>query len=718
MSSDNLWLTKHLARMTMRLYRLLIVMIALAGLLFGQSALAQAPEPSPEKLRALTDLLQDPSIQAWLQAQSKGKPAVPAQSPAVTRSGNIQEVIVGRIDATRRFLRELAAEAPKLPGELLQAWSTLSAEIQERGPLSVLALLALFAVLGFGVEWLFWWATAGLRRSMIALNLDIPEKRLHAAWTRTIYGMGVLLAYAIGSVGAFLLFDWPPVLREVVLSYLLAFLVVRLILVAGRIVLAPGAERFRMIPMADVTARFWFIWSGVLVAYFSIVKVTFDLLPMLGVSRIGDSLFGVICGIGLLGLALYVVWFYPALDGRRREGHKHWIGSALLSLYLVVVWLLLFTGTATPFYIGVILLLLWIAVQVNHLAVPHVLRPAGAVRGDVAVHSLTSVTWERGIRAALLIAAACLVAWISGVDLGSLSEGATTGTRFLRGVINVVVIVLLANFAWYVARAWIDHRLTAAAGEVDGDQARRDARLRTLLPILRNVLFVVLIVMAALVALSSLGIEIGPLIAGAGVVGVAVGFGAQTLVKDIISGVFFLLDDAFRVGEYIESGNIRGTVEGFSLRSIRLRHQRGALHTIPFGSLEKITNYSRDWAIDKIMVGVTYDTDLAKVKKIIREIGKELQADPELSPFILETLKMQGVEQFGDFAIQIRMKMMTKPGEQFAIRRRAYALIKRAFDSNGIKFAYPTVQVAGGEQSAAAVAQQGIELLKPPTPAA
>jgi moderate conductance mechanosensitive channel len=231
-------------------------------------------------------------------------------------------------------------------------------------------------------------------------------------------------------------------------------------------------------------------------------------------------------------------------------------------------------------------------------------------------------------------------------------------------------------------------------------------------------LFVVLIVMAALVALSSLGIEIGPLIAGAGVVGVAVGFGAQTLVKDIISGIFFLLDDAFRVGEYIESGNIRGTVEGFSLRSIRLRHQRGALHTIPFGSLEKITNYSRDWAIDKIMVGVTYDTDLAKVKKIIREIGKELQADPELSPFILETLKMQGVEQFGDFAIQIRMKMMTKPGEQFTIRRRAYALIKRAFDANGIKFAYPTVQVAGGEQSAAAVAQQGMELLKPPSPAA
>jgi small-conductance mechanosensitive channel len=697
------------------IHRLLILMVALAGLLIAGSALAQAPEPSPEKLRALTDLLRDPAIQGWLQEQAKDKPLASEDSAAATRSASVQQAIVNRIDSTRRFLRELTAAAPTLPGELSRAWSTLSAEIQERGPISVIALLVVFAVLGFGVEWLFWWATAGLRHSMIATSLDTVQKRLHAVWTRTIYGMGVLLAYAIGSVGAFLLFDWPPVLRQVVLAYLLAFLAVRLTFVLGRILLAPAAERFRVLPMASVTARFWFVWSAVLVAYFSVVKVTFDLLPMLGVSRAGDFLFGMLCGIVLLGLALFVVWGHPALDGRARESHKHWIGSALLSLYLFIVWLLPFTGSVTPFYIGVILLLLWIAIRINHLAVPHLMRPIGTEPTSVAVHSLTAVTWERGIRAVLLIGGAWLIAWISGVDVGKLTEGGTPATRLLRGAFNVAIIVLLANFAWYIARAWIDHRLAATVGEADRNDIRHEARLRTLLPILRNVLFVVLIVLAAMIALSSLGVEIGPLIAGAGVVGVAVGFGAQTLVKDIISGIFFLLDDAFRVGEYIESGSIRGTVEGFSLRSIRLRHQRGALHTIPFGSLEKITNYSRDWAIDKIMVGVTYDTDLGKVKKIIKEIGKELQADPEFAPFILESLKMQGVEQFGDFAIQIRMKMMTKPGEQFAIRRRAYALIKRDFDANGIKFAYPTVQVAGGEQATAAVAQQGMELVKPPS---
>ena len=111
-------------------------------------------------------------------------------------------------------------------------------------------------------------------------------------------------------------------------------------------------------------------------------------------------------------------------------------------------------------------------------------------------------------------------------------------------------------------------------------------------------------------------------------------------------------------------------------------------------------------------VSVIYDTDLDKVKRIIKQIGKELQADPEFAPHILETLKMQGVEQFGDFAIQIRLKMMTKPGEQFVIRRRAYAMIKKAFDANGIEFAFPTVTVAGGGEARAAVAQNGLDLVR------
>jgi small-conductance mechanosensitive channel len=216
-----------------------------------------------------------------------------------------------------------------------------------------------------------------------------------------------------------------------------------------------------------------------------------------------------------------------------------------------------------------------------------------------------------------------------------------------------------------------------------------------------------------------MGVEIGPLIAGAGVIGVAIGFGAQSLVRDVIAGVFYLLDDAFRVGEYIQSGNYKGTVESFSFRSVRLRHQRGALYTVPFALLGAVQNQSRDWVIDKMTVGITYDSDVDKARKIIKQIGLELAQDPEFAPLIIEPLKMQGVDALGDFAVQIRMKMMTLPGENFVIRRKALAMIKQQFTANGIKFAFPTVQIASEAEPMqpevrAAVAQRGLELAQPP----
>ena len=212
----------------------------------------------------------------------------------------------------------------------------------------------------------------------------------------------------------------------------------------------------------------------------------------------------------------------------------------------------------------------------------------------------------------------------------------------------------------------------------------------------------------------ALGVEIGPLIAGAGIVGVAIGFGSQTFVRDVIAGMFYLLDDAFRVGEYIQSGHYKGTVEGFSIRSVRLRHHRGPVFTVPFSLLGAVENMSRDWVIDKISIGVTYDSDIDLAKKLIKQVGLELAAEPDFAPLIMEPLKMQGVDAFGDFAIQLRAKMMTLPGEQFVIRRAAYARIKKAFDANGIKFAFPTVQIAGEKDSVnAAAAQEALMLARP-----
>ena len=320
----------------------------------------------------------------------------------------------------------------------------------------------------------------------------------------------------------------------------------------------------------------------------------------------------------------------------------------------------------------------------------------------------------------LLIATVVFEIWIFDVlNLIAPEEVAST-TVAIR---DIFLTVALSYLIWQIACFYIAGRLgeigTASGPSGTGRSPTIGSRLHTMLPLARLVLGIAIAVLATLTILSRLGVNIAPLIAGASVLGLAVSFGSQTLVRDIISGFFYLVDDAFRVGEYIQSGNYRGVVESFSLRSVKLRHQNGPLFTVPFGMLGAIQNMSRDWAIEKFNIGVTYDTDIDKARKIIKKVGQELKNDPELAAGIIEPLKMQGVQAFGDFAIQLRMKMMTEPGDvQFLARRRALALIKRAFDANGINFAYPTVQVAGGNAAAAdaasaALAQKGLEVLKP-----
>jgi small-conductance mechanosensitive channel len=322
----------------------------------------------------------------------------------------------------------------------------------------------------------------------------------------------------------------------------------------------------------------------------------------------------------------------------------------------------------------------------------------------------------------LVLLMATIEIWAFAVLSLFSAEDASVIRKEIRGA---VFTIILSYVVWQIACFYIGRLLSAAgrAPTVVGAAAlspSAGSRLHTMLPLARIALGITIAVLATLTVLSRLGVNIAPLIAGASVLGLAVSFGSQTLVRDIISGIFYLLDDAFRVGEYIQSGNYRGVVESFSLRSVKLRHQNGPLYTVPFGVLGAIQNMSRDWAVEKLTIGVTYDTDIDKARKIVKKIGLELKADPELAAGIIEPLKMQGVQAFGDFAIQLRMKMMTQPGDvQFLARRRALALIKKAFDANGINFAYPTVQVAGAsggassEPATAAIAQKGLELVKP-----
>jgi small-conductance mechanosensitive channel len=197
-----------------------------------------------------------------------------------------------------------------------------------------------------------------------------------------------------------------------------------------------------------------------------------------------------------------------------------------------------------------------------------------------------------------------------------------------------------------------------------------------------------------LIILSRLGIDIGPLIAGAGVVGLAIGFGAQTLVKDIIAGVFFLIDDAFRVGDYISAGSSKGMVEQLSLRSFKLRHPRGMVNTIPFGSIGTVTNFSRDYIITKLDFRVRYDADVERIRKIIKKkVYKVILKNEELASKLMGKIKSQGVRQMDDSAMVMRVKYKTIPGEQFVIRKEVYRLMQEAFKEEGIEFAHRNVTV-------------------------
>jgi small-conductance mechanosensitive channel len=689
-------------------------------------AQSESPQsPPPPQVQQLLQLLQDPTVRAWIDQQKN--PVVPPANETVSPAAS--EMMTERIAGLKDHLASLAAAIPRLPDELRAATGRLMDELQGRSAFAVLVLIGGFLVLGAGTEWLFRMATAPLQQRIVALPLHTVSERLRAIGLRLVLNLSGVVIFTLGSVGAFLAFDWPPLLRQIVADYLIAAIVLRLALVAGRFLLAPyvstpqAIEHFRLVPMSTEAARYWYQRLAVFVGWFAFGWATVHALRILGFSPGARSVVAYVLGLGLLAISLEVAWARPlaqsgeaALQGLPGRVSRN-VSASLLSVCFVLLWALWVAGFTRLFWLGAVALLLPAAIGATERAVRHTLRgPEGST--ETAGMELMPVYLSRGVRALLIVGAALFLAWVWQIDLVEMTSRDTLPTRLVRGILSSIVIILIADFIWQVAKTMIDRRLAglAAMGPPGSEEALRQARLRTLLPIFRNATFALVAVVAVLMALSALGVEIGPLIAGAGIIGVAVGFGSQTLVRDIISGIFYLLDDAFRVGEYIQSGSYKGTVESLGLRSVKLRHHRGPIYTVPYGQLGAVENMSRDWVIDKAILNVTYDTDLDKAKKIIKQIGKELAQDPEFAPHIIEPLKMQGVDQFGDFAIALRLKMMTRPGEQFAIRRQAYAMLKKAFEENGIKFAFPTVQVTGREEVEPAAAQQALKVVKGASP--
>jgi small conductance mechanosensitive channel len=245
-----------------------------------------------------------------------------------------------------------------------------------------------------------------------------------------------------------------------------------------------------------------------------------------------------------------------------------------------------------------------------------------------------------------------------------------------------MVILAVAIAAWEIASVMIARSL--AYGSVP-DAPRSRARLRTLLPLLHNALSVVIVVLTALVVLSELGIDIAPLLAGAGVVGLAIGFGAQSLVKDVITGLFYLFEDTVNVGDVVDvGGGHSGFVESMSIRSIRLRDVEGSVHTVPFSTVAAIKNMTKDFGYSVLDIFIDYRSDLERAIVTIGRIDAELRQDKLYGPMITAPTEVMGVEKFADNAVVLRCRTRTVPIQRWTVGREFNRRIKLAFDIAGI----------------------------------
>ncbi|HXP04680.1 MAG TPA: mechanosensitive ion channel domain-containing protein [Stellaceae bacterium] len=295
------------------------------------------------------------------------------------------------------------------------------------------------------------------------------------------------------------------------------------------------------------------------------------------------------------------------------------------------------------------------------------------------------------VRAVGGVVAAMTLAWIWIGATGHVDPGASPALRSTAAALGTLFIAFVA---WELVRLAIDRHLLdvgtgpSLPGAGDNDvEASPASRLQTILPMVRAAFAVVIGVLAALIVLSRLGVDTAPLIAGAGVFGLAVSFGSQSLVRDIISGLFYMWDDAFRVGEYIDTGRLKGTVEVLGIRSVKLRHQNGPLHTIPYGQLGAVTNLSRDYATIKFNLRLETGTDIELVRKTAKQLGLAMQEDPEMAAEIILPLKLQGVAEVADNALVLRFKFTARPVKPSWVQREYLKRMVQAFAEKGIKFA-------------------------------
>jgi small conductance mechanosensitive channel len=360
-------------------------------------------------------------------------------------------------------------------------------------------------------------------------------------------------------------------------------------------------------------------------------------------------------------MALWLVWALDIQDGF----------SLLLHLSVATAVVLVLARLATIAAVGTLAR----AARVP----PHVAERYPGLEARVgSYHPLLRVLLQCVIGVITLVA--LFQVW--GLDAFAWFSHGTIGERLISACGTIGVTLLLSLLVWEAANAAMQRHLARLVRE---GQAARSARLRTLMPMLGTTLLVSICLVAGMMILGEIGVNIAPLLAGAGVLGIAIGFGSQKLVQDIITGLFLLLENAMQVGDSVTLGGLSGTVEKLSVRTIRLRALDGSVHIIPFSAVTTVTNMTRDFGYAVIDIEVSVNEDPDRIGEVLRDIGHEMRAEPRWATVIRDDIDVLGVDRFLPTTLVLRARLRTMPAQRWAVARELNLRIKHRFDELAIE---------------------------------
>jgi small-conductance mechanosensitive channel len=665
------------------------------------------PQPlTKESIRELVARLSDDEVRKLLLDQLD-RAAV--ATPDAKSGKGMSRMVDEHAGAMRTTLGELEAAYYALPDTLRQVREKFTDP--DKTERLAAALVVAVIVAGFVIEWIYRRALRRFRTALEQTQATTYSRQVFKHGVGFLIDLGAIVVWTIAAISTFfLLWHEHELRRTTILGVVIGIIIVRTTMLVARLLLSPRDPAKRLLPLADEPARILWWFAVIIATNFSVDIVAYSLLRGGGANQATLTLFTIPPLVLGIGIAVWTVWAVrtPIAELIRGEGAhgtvRHWIAELwpiLATLYFLGIFFArifdMLAGERVLSGQGIFSVLLIVAMPIVDMALCHALSAgaaAEAVEGKgTRVRGLLQAyegVVRRAIHIVVVVVGLVFFARLWGVNLFAFAQQ-SMGGKVSSAVLGVCIVLLLAYMIWEAAKTAIDRRLEAE-GKLDPEAPA--SRLRTVLPLLRALIAITVFVMATLSVLAALGVDILPLIAGASVVGVAIGFGSQTLVRDIVSGAFFLMDDAFRLGEYIEVGSAKGRVEKINVRTLFLRHHRGAINILPYGEIKQLRNTNRDWVIMVMDFRLTYDTNLPQVKKILKTVGDEISADPELKPDLLQPLKFAGVQATEDSAIVVRAKFTARPeGEPYVIQKAAYSKILKAFRDAGIKFAHKEVTV-------------------------